>query len=469
MGLEGNQRQPPSAPIGPRGVPTERVQVPAPEATIPGNAPTPAPIAAPRVAAPVRHKRVVLLGLGGGGTKVVRELNRRQPGDWLERICLDTDVSELDYADGILYLPVGKEFTQGQGAGGNPSVGQHATGANVTELRELVRGAELLLVTACLGGGTGSGGIQILADLAREEKVMSCFLLTTPLAVEGNTRRLVAEQALTLLRSRQELVAVVRNDLVFAHFPPDTPAVDAFAAANTVLSEVLLGIAELIYSQRLLPLDFAGLRTVLRPKDAYCALAVGRASGADKQTRVVDAVLASPMLGGLETLHQASAVVGILVGGPALTLGQMQGCLEALQARLSPDTRAVFGASTVAGMGDELRLTLLAVEYTSRTRRRAGRTRQFAGLNDSPREPQGREPATSEPAPAEKVKRGRGKPAERDAAQLELPFTSASTASLPMPRRHCGAMKISMSPPFSGAASAWPIRRTISSEAPTTG
>ena len=313
------------------------------------------------------NEKVVMLGIGGGGGKIVHATAKTYAASWMDLVYLDTDVEELDYDEGVLHLPLGRDWTHGSGCGGDPLVGKHATGASANEIRELVRGAKLAVIVACLGGGAGSGGAQVLASLAREEHTMCLVIATLPFSLEGNRRREVAEQSLRMLHQDTDMLAPVPNDLLFEFFPADSPVAAAFAVANEIIAGVAAGIAGLTRGQHLLPVDFASLRALLKPQGITCSVGIGRAVGADKNVCVVENLLESPLLGGVGFIQDADVVVGALVGGTSLSLGQMQECLSALQERLGAKPKTLFGANVVDALGDDLQLTLLTIQYSSQT------------------------------------------------------------------------------------------------------
>lgn len=345
-----------------------------------------------------QQQGTVVVGIGGGGGKIVQRAARHANLDWLQVIHMDTDVEDLDYSDGVFKLAVGEDWTRGLGAGGNVALGRNATSASAKRIGEMLGHAELLLVVACLGGGTGSGGAQVLAALAREAKVMTVVLATMPLAFEGNARRDVAEQALRSLRSHADMVIPVQNDLVFGGLPADTRFSEAMDLANGVLGEVLVAIAELRRQRLILPFDFSSLRQALRERECFCAPGIGHAATLGEAQALVADLMASPLLGGREGIRTAGALVGFLTGRN-LSLTQMNACMDCLRTELGPDTKTLFGASDL-GPGEGLCLVILAVHYQT----------------SAPHEP-----LRHEDEPAQKAKR-KAQRERRRTQQVDLPF-----------------------------------------------
>ncbi len=311
-----------------------------------------------------KFDNVLILGIGGGGGKIIREINLREPGDWVKLVYLDSDLEDLEYSDGVLQVPLGKGWTRGLGCGGDAHQGENMNAAKLAEIRELLENAGLVIFVGCLGGGTASGALQVLNRLLREENCPGLSLVTLPLTVEGSERGDVARQALEALRRHEDAVIAVKNDLIFRQIPGDTPLTEALAQVNRLLADGILGLMAGIRCRDGIPIEFAKLQNLLRKRPAACAFGLGCAAGKDRAEAVVEDLLAAPMLGGEAFLRQADVVVGALSGGPDLTLDEMTECLGDLQARLEPGTRSVFGAGVVSGLGEGIiQLSLVALHY----------------------------------------------------------------------------------------------------------
>lgn len=324
--------------------------------------------------------RVLMLGLGGGAGRILQVLAKRPDTEWLDYVYADTEVGELDYEGGVVMVPLGREWTDGLGTGGDMLLGQRAASANLEEIRELLRNAKLVIVLGCLGGGTASGALQVLAALAREEKKLCLFFVTLPFANEGNQPRRLAEQGLAALRRNHEFVVAVRNDLFFSRFPPSTNVRKAFSLANQFIADGLVGFGEMLRCKGVLPIDVARLRALLRERQAFCSFGVGRASGEQRSEAVIDDLFQSPLLGAGEEGLSADAAVAYLVGGADLSIGEMNGCLERLHERLQGIANVVVGANLKQAPSPELQLTLFSIRYqdapapTAEDRRQRART-----------------------------------------------------------------------------------------------
>ena len=349
--------------------------------------------------------RTIILGIGGGAGKVISCLAATKGASWLEFAYIDTDPADLENVPGVTCLPVDRDWTNGQGCGGDPAVGEKAVGASIRELKALVADAEMVIVVGCLGRGTASGGIQVVSRLVREEELLAFFFVTMPLAVEGNGCREIAESALRDLRDNSDIVVAVQNDLLFTTIAADTRANDAFAMANQVLADGVQGIAELVRCRGGISVDFASLRALLKNREAHCSFGVGHASGANKTVEVIDDLFKSRMLGDQDFLAQSDVVVASLISGPDLSIGEMNQCLSALHHQLAPATRSYIGANAVPEKGDELQLTIVSVHYKHKPAPAAA-------------------PEPAPPPPPAEVKRGRKGKAKvaTDEKQFDLPF-----------------------------------------------
>ncbi len=311
-------------------------------------------------------ERVAILGLGGGGGKIVAELAAGESlGANVQLAVADTDRRALEKLGRVIQIPLGVNWTRDDGCGGNATLGEKSAIASTEDLLQFLEGARLTVVVAGLGGGTGSGASRVVARLLRQNHAASLFAVSLPFAFEGNWRCHQAEKDLDALRALTDAVMPIPNDLLFTSLPPDTPAARAFEVANSVLAEGISGLTRLTQAVGILTVDFAALRALLRERPSLCSLGVGHGSGPDRWKDVVREFMACPLIGGPETLDTTDAAVLSLIGGTELSVGEMQSCLSSLQQQFPPHAKILVGASSDPCLQDEVLLTGLICRYRS--------------------------------------------------------------------------------------------------------
>ncbi len=311
-----------------------------------------------------KFQQVLVFGLGGTGGRIVKELAAKKSGEWLQLACADTDVRDLEFVDGVLQMPLGRDWANGLGCGGDAVFGENLAGLQTGDFKDLLANCDLTILVGGLGGGTASGGLQVVNRLLREQEQLSLTFVTLPLTSEGSERGDTARQALEALRRHDDVVIAVENELIFQQLPRETPLPQALGQANRLIADGLEGLAAMVRCRNGIPVDYANLRTLLRERPAACSFGTGRVAGPERSKAVVNALFDAPLLGGREFLQEAHVVVGALYGGPSLSVSDMDGCLGELQRQLNPLTRTLLGACAMPeGRDDEVCLTILAIQY----------------------------------------------------------------------------------------------------------
>ncbi len=330
---------------------------------MPAPTPAPTPAAAPAEPAP----RVVVIGLGGAGLRVAAHLFAHPRAAWLTVAGVDTDERALAESGLAVTFATGSEWTQGQGCGGDPQRGARALAHKTQkQIEQFLHGATLLFVVGGMGGGVATGGAPVLGRLARRLRIPAIFLATLPFSFEGHARRETAEEGIRQLIPDAEVVIPVPNDLLFANLAADTAAEAAFRAADEALSGAIVTLAEILRCRSLLAADFADFRTVIGNRKTYCAIGFGESDGhaeGDPAQRLLEALAASPLLGGATRIAEADALVAVLSGGQGFTIGEMKQVLEAVQRHCRPGCRIVAGAVTAPELADRRRMTVLAIQF----------------------------------------------------------------------------------------------------------
>jgi cell division protein FtsZ len=312
---------------------------------------------------------IKVVGVGGGGTNAVnRMVDARLTG--VEFIAVNTDAQALMMSDADMKLHIGSAATRGLGAGADPAVGQAAAQESRDELKEALKGADMVFVTAGEGGGTGTGGAPILAELAREIGALTVGVVTKPFAFEGRKRSQQAELGIESLRDRVDTLIVIENDRLLQVVEKKTSVVDAFRMADDILRQGVQGITDLITVPGLVNLDFADVRTIMR--DAGSALmGIGTASGENRAAEAARTAVSSPLL---ETsIEGATGILLNITGGPDIGLFEVNEAAEVVTSAADQNANVIFGAVIDDAAGDEVRVTVIATGFGgTRRRRRAG-------------------------------------------------------------------------------------------------
>jgi cell division protein FtsZ len=328
---------------------------------------------------------IKVVGVGGGGTNAVnRMVDAGLTG--VEFIAVNTDAQALLMCDADIKIHIGSKVTRGLGAGANPEVGRAAAQESRDELKESLKGADMIFVTAGEGGGTGTGGAPIVAELARELEALTVGVVTRPFSFEGRRRAQQAEEGIADLRERVDTLIVIENDRLLQVVEKKTSIVDAFRLADDVLRQGVQGITDLITIPGLVNLDFADVRTIMR--DAGSALmGIGTASGENRAAEAARIAVSSPLLEA--SIEGATGILLNVTGGPDIGLFEVNEAAEVVTHAADQNANVIFGAVIDETKTDEVRVTVIATGFgPGRTRRRrdraeAGRARE-TGAGRSP-------------------------------------------------------------------------------------
>jgi cell division protein FtsZ len=309
---------------------------------------------------------IKVVGVGGGGTNAVnRMVDAGLKG--VEFIAVNTDAQALQMSDADLKIHIGRDATRGLGAGADPAVGLAAAQESRDELKEALKGADMIFATAGEGGGTGTGGAPIVADLARELDALTVGVVTKPFAFEGRLRSERAEVGIQELRDRVDTLIVIENDRLLQVVEKKTSVVDAFRMADDVLRQGVQGVTDLITVPGLVNLDFADVRTIMR--DAGSALmGIGTASGENRAAEAARTAVSSPLL---ETSIEGATGILLNVSGPhGIGLFEVNEAAEVVTSAADQNANVIFGAVIDDSLGDEVRVTVIATGFGERRRRR---------------------------------------------------------------------------------------------------
>jgi len=324
------------------------------------------------VAAPQNYLAVIkVVGIGGGGVNAVnRMIEEGLKG--VEFIAINTDAQALLMSDADVKLDVGRELTRGLGAGANPEVGQKAAEDHREEIEEVLKGADMVFVTAGEGGGTGTGGAPVVASVARALGALTIGVVTRPFGFEGRRRAEQAELGIERLRSEVDTLIVIPNDRLLSISDRHVSVLDAFKAADQVLLSGVQGITDLITTPGLINLDFADVKSVMSGAGS-ALMGIGSSRGDDRAVAAAEMAISSPLLEA--SIDGAHGVLLSIQGGSDLGLFEINEAAQLVSNSAAPDANIIFGAVIDDALGDEVRVTVIAAGFDEAGVRR-GRSAQ---------------------------------------------------------------------------------------------
>jgi len=312
------------------------------------------------VATPQNYLAVIkVVGIGGGGVNAVnRMIEAGLKG--VEFIAINTDAQQLIMSDADVKLDIGRKSTRGLGAGAAPDVGRQAALDHIDEIEEVLRGADMVFVTAGEGGGTGTGGAPIVAKVAKDLGALTVGVVTKPFSFEAKHRTLQAEEGISNLRAEVDTLIVIPNDRLLAISDRTITAVEAFRSADQVLLSGVQGITDLITTPGLINLDFADVKSVMAGAGS-ALMGIGSARGESRAIRAAELAIASPLLEA--SIDGARGVLMSIAGGSDLGLFELSEAAEMVAKSAHPDANIIFGTVIDDALGDEVRITVIAAGF----------------------------------------------------------------------------------------------------------
>lgn len=303
--------------------------------------------------------QIKVIGVGGGGSNAVnRMIEAGLKG--VEFITVNTDAQALQLSKSSLKLQIGDKLTRGLGAGANPEVGKKAAEESKEMLMNTLRGADMVFVTAGMGGGTGTGAAPIIAEIAREVGALTVGVVTRPFTFEGRRRSLQADQGIMALREKVDTLIIIPNDRLLEIVDKKTPMLEAFREADNVLRQGVQGISDLIAVPGLINLDFADVKTIMSEKGS-ALMGIGVASGENRAVEAAKKAIMSPLL---ETSIQgAKGILMNVTGGSNLGLFEVNEAANIINASADPDVHMIFGAVINESLKDEIVITVIATGF----------------------------------------------------------------------------------------------------------
>jgi cell division protein FtsZ len=304
---------------------------------------------------------IKVVGVGGAGCNAVsRMMGERAPG--VQLVAVNTDAQALARSDSHMRIRIGEKLSKGLGVGGDPGKGQRAAEESRDEIYDAIQGAEMVFVTAGMGGGTGTGASPIVADVARETGALTIGIVTKPFGFEGSKRREQAEEGVSQLRSKVDTLIVIPNDRLLAICDVKTTLDEAFRVADDVLRQGIQGISEVITLPGEINLDFADVRKVMS-EAGQALLAIGRGSGENRAVEAAKAAISSPLLD--VSITGARGVLFNVVGARNLGLHELNMAAQVIAEMVDPEAEIIFGTAVDPDLGDEVKVTLIATGFVA--------------------------------------------------------------------------------------------------------
>lgn len=310
--------------------------------------------------------KIKVVGMGGGGGNAVNSMIVNQKIKGVEFIAVNTDAQALLNSKADLKVQIGENLTKGLGSGADPEIGRQATEESREKLEELFIETDMVFLTCGMGGGTGTGGSPILAELARKAGSLTVAVVTKPFAFEGTRRMVVAEEGLEELKEKVDTLIVIPNQRLLDIVDKKMTLLEAFKVADSVLGEAVQGIADIITTPGLINVDFADVKSVMN-NAGTALMGIGRGSGENRAVKAAKEAVASPLLE--LSMEGAKGVLFNIVGGPDMTMNEVNEAAKIITGAADADANIIFGATIDGEMSDKVKITVIATGFDE-TRKR---------------------------------------------------------------------------------------------------
>jgi cell division protein FtsZ len=305
--------------------------------------------------------KIKVVGMGGAGCNAITRMVREQIRG-VEFIAMNTDAAHLEITEAPLRIALGERLTRGLGAGGDHNVGRRSAEEAKDEIQKAISGADMVFLAAGMGGGTGTGSIPVVAEMAKKSGALTIAIVTKPFTFEGSRRMQLAEEGIAQLIAKVDTLIIIPNDRLLELSDKKTSIEGAFKMADEVLCQAVEAIADVITVPGMVNLDLADIRSVM--KDAGPAwMSIGRGSGTNRTVTAANEALTSPMLD--VSIEGAKGVLFNVVGGSDLTLFEVRDAAKIFEQAVDPEANIIFGVNVDPNMGNEVKLTLIATGFAS--------------------------------------------------------------------------------------------------------
>jgi cell division protein FtsZ len=327
--------------------------------------------------------KVKIIGIGGGGNNALNTMISYSLSG-VEFIAANTDAQALAATLAHIKLQLGASLTKGLGAGANPEIGRKAALEDVEKIREVLKGADMVFITAGLGGGTGTGGAPVIAEVAREMGALTVAIVTKPFHFEGKKRMKQAEEGLANLRMTADALITIPNQRLLSIGGKSMTLLEAFKKADEILYHAAKGISDIIVGQGIINLDFADVRTVMS-ETGMALMGTGIASGENRSMEAAQKAISSPLLEDI-TIEGARGLLINITGGQNMTLSEINEATTLIQKEAHEEANIIWGMVIDEGMKEELRVTVIATGFGKVEQKSASRFKKVAPISFSMRE-----------------------------------------------------------------------------------
>lgn len=304
---------------------------------------------------------IQVIGVGGGGNNTVnRMIEHGTKG--VEFIAVNTDVQAIKLSQAETKIQIGTTLTKGLGAGANPKIGKMAAEESHETLRRKIKGADMVIVTAGMGGGTGTGAAPVIAEIARELGILTVGIVTYPFTFEGRQRTTQAEVGIASMKEAVDTLIVIPNDRLLGMIDKSTPMLEAFHVADHVLRQTIEGISDIITVPGLINVDFADVKTIMSSKGS-ALIGIGSATGENRAAEAAKKVISSPLFGAETPISEAQGVLMKLTGGTNLSLYDVQEAANIIASVGGDKSNMIIGAVIDESLQDEIIITVIATGF----------------------------------------------------------------------------------------------------------
>jgi cell division protein FtsZ len=307
--------------------------------------------------------KIKIIGVGGsGGAAVNRMISSKIKG--VEFVTINTDVQALHYSQANKKLHIGKTLTRGLGAGMDPIIGAKAAEENQNEIRDVLKGSDMVFITCGLGGGTGSGAGPIVAEIAKELGALTVAVVTKPFSFEGAQRKIIADAAWDKLSEKVDTIITIQNDRLLQIIDKKTSLLEAFSIVDDVLQQAIRGISELVTVPGLINVDFADVKAIMKDQGTSL-MGIGQATGENRAIEAAKSAISSPLLE--LSMDGAKGVLFIIAGGSDLSMHEVHEAAKIITASADSDAKIIFGAIINEDLAEQMKITVIATGFEPKT------------------------------------------------------------------------------------------------------